>query len=57
MTGILIVMTAVVLLALCMLGRWQRSRKKEYPGLYDGIYPVGIGHCHYYFDNFEGVSL
>lgn len=29
MTGILIVMTAVVLLALCMLRRWQRSRKKK----------------------------
>lgn len=29
MTGILIVMTAVVLLALCMLRSWQRSRKKN----------------------------
>lgn len=29
MTGILIAMTAVVLLALCLLGRWQRSRRKN----------------------------
>lgn len=29
MTGILIVMTAVVLLVLCMLGRWQRSYRKN----------------------------
>lgn len=29
MTGALIIMAAVVLLALCMLGRWQRSRKKN----------------------------
>ena len=41
MTGILIAMTAVVLLALCLLGRWREKPQEEYPSFYDRIYPVG----------------